>query len=81
MTFTDLEVILMIALAVVVYFNNRLSAKLLIHREAHAVILTAVGAVADNKAQFYRNKDGSVGCRTTNSQENPHETSQQTGQG
>ena len=71
----------MIALAVVVYFNNRLSAKLLTHREAYAVILTAAAAVADNKAEFYRNKDGSVGCRTTNSTEKHDETSQQAGQG
>lgn len=81
MTFSDLEVVLMVALAVVVYFNNRLSKRLDIHREAHAVILHTIGVVADNKARFYRNKDGSIGCKSTNSPEKSHETSQQAGQG
>lgn len=69
MSFTELEVVLMFALAVVVYFNQKLSARLLMHREAHAVILTTIAAVADNKASFYRKADGVIGIKPTHSQE------------
>lgn len=77
MSFTELELILMGALAVVVYFNQKMSKRLDIHREAHALIMHTIGVVADNKAAFYRNRDGSIGCKSINSLENPHETSQQ----
>lgn len=75
MIFTELEIVLGLALAVVVYFNNRLTKKLEIHREAHVVILHTIGAVADKKASFVRHKDGSIGVQTTNSLEKPHGTS------
>lgn len=78
MIFTELELILMGALIVVVYFNQKMSKRLDIHREAHVLILHAIGVVADKKATFYRNRDGSIGCKSTNSTEIIHETSDQT---
>lgn len=69
MSFTELELILMGAFVVVVVINNRLTKRLDIHREAHAIILHTINAVADKKVAFHREADGSISIKPTNSQE------------
>ena len=78
MSLTELELVLLVSVAILVGINYSLSRVLKLHRQAHAIVMYAINDVADKKAAFYRKADGSIGCKPTNSTENPHETSEQT---
>ncbi len=75
MTFTDLELVLLGAVGAMLFINHKLSKKLDIHREAHAVILHVIKEVADKKARLIRRKDGDIGVEQVNQTEKHNATS------
>jgi hypothetical protein len=77
MTFTELELVLMLALAVVLMFNYAHNKLLTTYRHSLHIILSMCEDVADGKATMTRNKAGNLSFTKP---ENPNGTTQQTRQ-
>lgn len=73
MTFTELEIVLMLGLVAMLIVNHLQSKLLNTHREAHAIIMSCINGVADKKAVFIRAADRTISCKPTNSLEKHNE--------
>lgn len=75
MTFTELETVLLLAVAALVFINFRTSSRFNKLAIEARMMFAIISDVVDKKASLYRGRDGKICINQLTPQEKPNETS------